>query len=153
MTQHLSPEGEAWINWLNLAAEAAADLRNRAKRRDSPLLVDVERHLLVAELSSRQAATVRLHGWFDLPWPEQHLVLRVNTRRFPTVDAYQPPPALPPATAGSPPVATDTTVAPASRRRFAASTATYLCSFDVRSIERSSDGKVQFERFSPTPAG
>ena len=49
----------------------------------------IERHLLAAVLSRRQRATWQRHGWFELVWPEQYLVLRVHPRRPVTVDAFQ----------------------------------------------------------------
>jgi hypothetical protein len=49
----------------------------------------IERHLLEAVLSRRQRATWQRHGWFELVWPEQYLVLRVHPQRPATVDAFQ----------------------------------------------------------------
>ncbi len=55
----------------------------------------IERHLFEAALSRRQRATWRRHGWFELVWPEQFLVLRVHTAGPAkpagptTVDAFQ----------------------------------------------------------------
>jgi hypothetical protein len=52
----------------------------------------VEWHLLEAQLAPAQRETLRRWGWFDVPWPEQVLVLRVSATRFPVVEAYQPGP-------------------------------------------------------------
>ena len=55
----------------------------------------VERHLFEAALTRRQRATWRRHGWFELLWPEQLLVLRVHAPSPAgaagptTVDAFQ----------------------------------------------------------------
>jgi hypothetical protein len=50
--------------------------------------------LLRRLLTPVQAAQVDAHGWFELPWPERRLVLRVHTAGVPAVEAY----ALAPAT-------------------------------------------------------
>jgi hypothetical protein len=74
----------------------------------------VERHLLLAALGPTQRESLLRHGWFDLPWPEQLLVLRVHTRLLPTVDAYQPAHQYQPADAGQ--------------------QGTYLTSWDLRAL-------------------
>jgi hypothetical protein len=80
------------------------------------LAVAVERHLLEAQLAPAQRETLRRWGWFDLPWPEQVLVLRVSATRSPAVEAYQPvPPGARPAAPGAPP-------------------GTHLCSWDLRDL-------------------
>jgi hypothetical protein len=57
--------------------------------RSEGLPAAIEHHLLEAILTRRQRATWRRHGWFELVWPEQLLVLRVHPRPPATVDAYQ----------------------------------------------------------------
>jgi hypothetical protein len=57
----------------------------------------IERHLFEAVLTRRQRITWRRHGWFELLWPEQLLVLRVHAPHPAgaagptptTVDAFQ----------------------------------------------------------------
>ena len=80
------------------------------------LAVAVERHLLEARLAPAQRETLRRWGWFDLPWPEQVLVLRVSATRSPAVEAYQPvPPGARPGAPGAPP-------------------GVHLCSWDLRAL-------------------
>jgi hypothetical protein len=52
----------------------------------------VEWHLLEAQLAPAQRETLRRWGWFDVPWPEQVVVLRVFATSSPAVEAYQPRP-------------------------------------------------------------
>ncbi len=75
-----------------------------------------ERYLLEAQLAPGQRETLRRWGWFDLPWPEQVLVLRVSATRFPAVEAYQPRP-------------------PGARRAAGATPGAYLCSWDLRDLD------------------
>jgi hypothetical protein len=74
-------------------------------------------------------------------------VLRVHTRRFPTVDAYQPP------LASSAPEPGGAATRGRRTATFISCGGVYLCSFDVRAVERSLDGRVQFNRVPATPAG
>ena len=123
-----------------------------------PLHRAVERHLLLAYLDPVQQSSVRTRGWFVVDWPKQVLALKIQTRRVPTVDAYQlPPPRLAPdpVPAKSPdPEAqywlgaswSELVLSPRPRP-------VYLCSFDVRSAHRALDAPLIFHRMSGTPVG
>ena len=74
--------------------------------RDEALFEAIEWHLLKARLTPAQARTLERHGWFDIVWRQQWLVVRVYADRFPTVDLHQ-----------------------------LEMNATYLCSYDVRETE------------------
>jgi hypothetical protein len=143
------------------------DLLDSDRVRDSPLLADVERYLLLSLLTPAQRVSERRYGWFALPWPEMVLVLRVHTRAVPTVDAYQPR-----AGAGArgrrtqgggddgaldrpAPTLADLIVAARGERQAArpAAGATYLGSWDVRRVRRSADGATRFCRGSASPVG
>ena len=71
--------------------------------RDEALFEAIEWHLLKARLTPAQARTLERHGWFDVVWRQQWLVVRVYADHFPTVDLHQ-----------------------------LEMNATYLCSYDVR---------------------
>ena len=71
--------------------------------RDEVLFEAIEWHLLRSGLTAGQARTLERHGWFDVVWRQQWLVVRVYADRFPTVDVHQ-----------------------------LEMNATYLCSYDVR---------------------
>jgi hypothetical protein len=107
-------------------------------------LDSLERHLLKAALAPEQAASVEVFGWFELPWPAQWLVIRVHADRVPTVDAFQARPESP----AHPGRATSAGAAGARWVPVA-----YLCSWDVRAVRRSQDGRVVFETRASTPAG
>jgi hypothetical protein len=69
------------------------DLTDQTQQTElAELTAEVERHLLEAHLAPAQRETLRRWGWFDVPWPEQVLVLRVSATRSPAVEAYQPCP-------------------------------------------------------------
>jgi hypothetical protein len=104
------------------------------------LVEAIERHLLIAALPPEQARSAELQGWFDLPCPQHWLVLRVHADRMPTVDAYQAQRLL----GGR---AADGT----SRDGWAP--AGYLCSWDVRGVRRSRDGRLEFAGSAATPTG
>lgn len=111
------------------------------------LLEALERHLLKAVLQPCQAQSVEELGWFDLPWPEQLLVLRIYTDRIPTVDAYQAARAC---------VAEAGAVGGGAESGMHGGgwvAATYLCSWDVRRVRRSRDRHVRVAALADTPTG
>ena len=57
--------------------------------RDEALFELIEWHLLKAQLTAGQVRTLERHGWFEIVWRQQWLVVRVYTDRFPTVDLHQ----------------------------------------------------------------
>jgi hypothetical protein len=132
-----------------------ADMQQQLLAPESRLIRRVELHLLLAQLTQRQAASVRARGWFVLPWPEQHLTLCVHTTRLPTVDAYQMPPkfrsavALPAALCSSEePLAWSELTLGMSLEPDVRDV--YLCSFDVRTARLGLEGKMEFRTTART---
>lgn len=62
--------------------------RDVVPSRQDQLLERAERMLLMSKLTPVQVRSLDEHGYFELPWPDQHRVLKVHTTRFPTVDSY-----------------------------------------------------------------
>ena len=92
--------------------------------RDEALFQAIEWHLLKAQLRAGQVLTLERHGWFDIIWLRQFLILRVHTDTFPTVDLHQ-----------------------------LEMRATYLCSYDVGAISPTAQLAPVLSTFSPTPLG
>ena len=68
-----------------------ADDRPPARRvafRAAAHAAQTEDRLLRRLLTPAQEGQVDAHGWFELPWPERRLVLRVHTERPPAVEAF-----------------------------------------------------------------
>ena len=91
---------------------------------DPALFEAIEWHLLRAQLTPTQGRSLETHGWFDVVWRAQCLVLRVYADRFPTVDAHQ-----------------------------LGTRAGYLCSFDVRSAAPLENERARFSGDSRSAAG
>ena len=124
----LVPPGAGWLAlWTELTGRTRHVPGSESRRGDDrvaraarALAFSVERHLLLATLDANQRASVAHCGWFDLPWREQCLVLRVHTQQVPTVDAYQP----------------ERRPSPTRDRR----PGTYLCSWDLRALPGATAG-------------
>jgi hypothetical protein len=133
-----------------LVEEVVRDFDDTLALGPSRLAYEVERHLLLAQLTAVQARSAVERGWFRLPWPEQQLILQVNLLRPPAVDGFQ-------------------IVSPRHNHRglgagsnggghggvgstsMGWSTVTYLCSWDLRSLKPVPDDRTDFLGGAGTP--
>jgi hypothetical protein len=67
---------------------SVADHHRPPPRRAAAHAAQTEDLLLRRLLTPAQEGQVDAHGWFELPWPERRLVLRVHTERAPAVEAF-----------------------------------------------------------------
>jgi hypothetical protein len=145
------------------SGRVAAGLLQQLLAPDSALIRRVELHLLLNQLTPAQRASVRAHGRFVLPWPQQHLTLCIHVTRLPTVDAYQMPPKYLRVGAAPAPVSDPDDCLeesgqawshlihghPASAERLER----YLCSFDLRAARFALEGQIEFRSLARSEVG
>ena len=117
---------------------------------DATLHHEIERHLLVALLTREQRRTLAAHGWFELLWTEQWLLLRVHVDRLPTVEAFQLAPRRRFAASHSLVGAHDSCVADFHPDTARLPVVARLCTWDLRGALASLEPGVRFVSLSST---